>query len=237
MRAALESRPVAMVVSIGGLGVEMAGMVQQPMVACSGSSSSSGCVMKRTRRSSLNTTALASLQSRRLLLQRVSLPRICAVKAPEECNEEEEEEESAVEKEVGKLSMKWEAEEKTKLAGTYSPVAQNERRWTGYIEKDTAGQTNIYSIEPTVYVAENAISTGSAGGSSGTNKSLAIAVGLGLVAVASALSILLLVGKNTLAALEDSSTYSGPPLSYYITKFNPTVAVRAEVSEASPLDN
>ncbi len=56
--------------------------------------------MKRTRRSSLNTTALASLQSRRLLLQRVSLPRICAVKAPEECNEEEEEEESAVEKEV-----------------------------------------------------------------------------------------------------------------------------------------
>ncbi len=48
---------------------------------------------------------------------------------------------------VGKLSMKWEAEEKTKLAGTYSPVAQNERRWTGYIEKDTAGQTNIYSIE------------------------------------------------------------------------------------------
>lgn len=228
---------MAMVVSIGGLGVEMAGMVQQPMVACSGSSSSSGCVMKRTRRSSLNTTALASLQSRRLLLQRVSLPRICAVKAPEECNEEEEEEESAVEKEVGKLSMKWEAEEKTKLAGTYSPVAQNERRWTGYIEKDTAGQTNIYSIEPTVYVAENAISTGSAGGSSGTNKSLAIAVGLGLVAVASALSILLLVGKNTLAALEDSSTYSGPPLSYYITKFNPTVAVRAEVSEASPLDN
>jgi hypothetical protein len=226
-----------MVVTIGGLGVEMAGMVQQPMVACSGSSSSSGCVMKRTRRSSLNTTALASLQSRRLLLQRVSLPRICAVKAPEECNEEEEEEESAVEKEVGKLSMKWEAEEKTKLAGTYSPVAQNERRWTGYIEKDTAGQTNIYSIEPTVYVAENAISTGSAGGSSGTNKSLAIAVGLGLVAVASALSILLLVGKNTLAALEDSSTYSGPPLSYYITKFNPTVAVQAEVSEASPLDN
>jgi hypothetical protein len=60
--------------------------------------------MKRTRRSSLNTTTLASLQSRRLLLQRVSLPRICAVKAPEECNEEEEEEEeeeeSAVEKEV-----------------------------------------------------------------------------------------------------------------------------------------
>ncbi|CAK9215855.1 unnamed protein product [Sphagnum troendelagicum] len=215
-----------MVVSIGGLGVEMAGMVQQPMVACSGSSSSSGCVMKRTRRSSLNTTALASLQSRRLLLQRVALPRICAVKAPEECNEEEEEE-SAVEKEVGKLSMKWEAEEKTKLAGTYSPVAQNERRWTGYIEKDTAGQTNIYSVEPTVYVAD----------SEGTNKSLAIAVGLGLVAVASALSILLLVGKNTLAALEDSSTYSGPPLSYYITKFNPTVAVQAEVSEASPLDN
>ncbi|KAH9571215.1 hypothetical protein CY35_02G082600 [Sphagnum magellanicum] len=227
-----------MVVSIGGLGVEMAGMVQQPMVACSGSSSSSGCVMKRTRRSSLNTTTLASLQSRRLLLQRVSLPRICAVKAPEECNEEEEEEESAVKKEVGKLSMKWEAEEKTKLAGTFSPVAQNERRWTGYIEKDTAGQTNIYSVEPSVYVAENAISTGSSGSSSeGTNKSLAIAVGLGLVAVASASSILLLVGKNTLAALEDSSTYSGPPLSYYITKFNPTVAVQAEVSEASPLDN
>jgi hypothetical protein len=49
---------------------------------------------------------------------------------------------------VGKLSLKWEAEEKTKVIGTYPPVvAQNEKRWTGYVEKDTAGQTNIYAVE------------------------------------------------------------------------------------------
>lgn len=45
---------------------------------------------------------------------------------------------------VGKVSMEWLAGEKTKVVGTYPP---RKRGWTGYVEKDTAGQTNIYSVE------------------------------------------------------------------------------------------
>lgn len=45
---------------------------------------------------------------------------------------------------VGKMSMEWLAGEKTKVTGTFPP---RNRGWTGYVEKDTAGQTNIYSIE------------------------------------------------------------------------------------------
>lgn len=41
--------------------------------------------------------------------------------------------------------MEWLAVEKTKVSGTFPP--RNTRGWTGYIEKDTAGQTNIYSVE------------------------------------------------------------------------------------------
>jgi hypothetical protein len=140
---------------------------------------------------------------------------------------------------VGKLSLKWEAEEKTQVIGTYPPVvAQNEKRWTGYVEKDTAGQTNIYAVEPTVYVAESAISTGSAGGSvEDSNNSLAVAVGFGLIAVVSASAILLQVGQKT-PTLQDSSIYSGPPLSYYVAKFSPTVVTaQATVPEAPVLDN
>lgn len=40
--------------------------------------------------------------------------------------------------------MEWLAGEKTKVAGTFPP---RNRGWTGYVEKDTAGQTNIYSVE------------------------------------------------------------------------------------------
>lgn len=40
--------------------------------------------------------------------------------------------------------MKWLAGEKTKVVGTFPPRKQG---WTGYVEKDTAGQTNIYSVE------------------------------------------------------------------------------------------
>ena len=45
---------------------------------------------------------------------------------------------------VGKVSMEWLAGEKTKVVGTYPP---KKKGWTGYVEKDTAGQTNIYSVE------------------------------------------------------------------------------------------
>lgn len=40
--------------------------------------------------------------------------------------------------------MEWLAGDKTKVAGTFPP---RKRGWTGYVEKDTAGQTNIYSVE------------------------------------------------------------------------------------------
>ena len=40
--------------------------------------------------------------------------------------------------------MEWLAGEKTKVVGTFPP---RKRGWTGYVEKDTAGQTNVYSIE------------------------------------------------------------------------------------------
>lgn len=45
---------------------------------------------------------------------------------------------------VGKVSVEWLAGEKTKVVGTFPPRT---RGWTGYVEKDTAGQTNIYSVE------------------------------------------------------------------------------------------
>lgn len=40
--------------------------------------------------------------------------------------------------------MEWLASEKTEVVGTFPP---KKRGWTGYVEKDTAGQTNIYSVE------------------------------------------------------------------------------------------
>ncbi|KAF0932165.1 hypothetical protein E2562_008696 [Oryza meyeriana var. granulata] len=52
--------------------------------------------------------------------------------------------ECAPEKEVGSLSAEWLAEERTKVVGTFPP---KKKGWTGYVEKDTAGQTNIYSVE------------------------------------------------------------------------------------------
>ena len=40
--------------------------------------------------------------------------------------------------------MEWLAGEKTQVVGTFPP---KKKGWTGYVEKDTAGQTNIYSVE------------------------------------------------------------------------------------------
>lgn len=40
--------------------------------------------------------------------------------------------------------MEWLAGDKTKVSGTFPP---RRREWSGYVEKDTAGQTNIYSVE------------------------------------------------------------------------------------------
>ncbi|KAK2630978.1 hypothetical protein EUGRSUZ_L03611, partial [Eucalyptus grandis] len=70
-------------------------------------------------------------------------PKPFAVRASADdadCNVEE----CAPDKEVGKVSMEWLAGEKTKVVGTFPPKTKD---WSGYVEKDTAGQTNIYSVE------------------------------------------------------------------------------------------
>lgn len=143
-----------------------------------------------------------------------------AASEAEECNEEE----CAPEKEVGKVSMEWAVEERTKVLGTFPPTTK--RKWTGYVEKDTAGQTNIYSVEPTMYVAESPISSGEAGTSTnGAENTAAISFGLGLILLAGTSSILLQVGKNPPNA--ESLEYSGPPLNYYIKKFNTPRVIEA----------
>ncbi|PSS18958.1 Arginine--tRNA ligase [Actinidia chinensis var. chinensis] len=139
--------------------------------------------------------------------------RIRASSDDSDCNAEE----CAPDKEVGKVSMEWLAVEKTKVVGTFPP---RKRGWTGYVEKDTAGQTNIYSVEPAVYVAESAISSGTAGSSAdGSENTLAVAAGLALISIASASAILLQVGKNPPQV--QTAEYSGPSLTYYINKFQP----------------
>ncbi|CAD6244134.1 unnamed protein product [Miscanthus lutarioriparius] len=137
-----------------------------------------------------------------------------------DCNEEE----CAPEKEVGSLSAEWLAEERTQVVGTFPP---KKRKW-GYVEKDTAGQTNIYSVEPMVYVAESAISSGTAGTSAeGAENTAAIAAGLVLITVAAAASILIQVNKSQ-PPVPLKAAYNGPPLSYYVAKFQPAVAQTLE---------
>ena len=147
-----------------------------------------------------------------------------------DCNVEE----CAPDKEVGKVSMEWLAGEKTKVTGTFPP---KKRGWTGYVEKDTAGQTNIYSIEPAVYVAESAISSGNSGSSAdGAENTAAVAAGLALISIAAASSILLQVGKTPPPQVQ-TIDYSGPSLSYYINKFKPPEIIEASVptqTESSP---
>ncbi|KAF6150200.1 hypothetical protein GIB67_023155 [Kingdonia uniflora] len=127
---------------------------------------------------------------------------------------------------VGKVSMEWLAGEKTRVVGTFPPTG-TKKGWTGYVEKDTAGQTNIYAVEPSIYVAEGAISSGTSGTSSdGAENTVAIAAGIALIFVSVASSILLQVGKNPPPV--ENLEYSGPSLSYYIDKFTP-----AEIIEAS----
>ncbi|XP_010491301.1 PREDICTED: uncharacterized protein LOC104768905 [Camelina sativa] len=146
-----------------------------------------------------------------------------------DCNAEE----CAPEKEVGTVSMEWLAGEKTKVVGTFPP--RKPRGWTGYVEKDTAGQTNVYSIEPAVYVAESAISSGTAGSSSdGAENTAAIVAGIALIAIASASSILLQVGKDA-PSRPKTVDYSGPSLSYYINKFKTSEILAPSVTDAPPV--
>ncbi|CAN6475675.1 unnamed protein product [Victoria cruziana] len=148
------------------------------------------------------------------------------VKASSEQDADCNVEECAPEKEVGKVSVEWLASERTKVTGTYPPIRK--KGWTGYVEKDTAGQTNIYSVEPTVYVAESVISSGTAGSSAdGSENTAAIVAGLALISVAAASSVLLQVGKGTPDV--KTTEYSGPSLSYYINKFKQPEIVEASI--------
>ncbi|CAA7026880.1 unnamed protein product [Microthlaspi erraticum] len=164
---------------------------------------------------------LARFLSAKPVGRKLSVSVVRAASDDPDCNAEE----CAPDKEVGTVSMEWLAGEKTKVVGTFPP---RKKGWTGYVEKDTAGQTNVYSIEPAVYVAESAISSGTAGSSSdGAENTAAIVAGVALIAVAAASSILLQVGKDA-PARPKPVDYSGPSLSYYINKFKP-----AETDQAS----
>jgi len=83
-----------------------------------------------------------------------------------------------------------------------------------------------------VYVAESAVSSGTAGTSAeGAENTAAIAAGLVLITVAAASSILIQVSKKQPQVPE--AAYSGPPLSYYVAKFQPAAEAPAP---AEPLE-
>ncbi|MCL7042774.1 hypothetical protein MKW94_016582 [Papaver nudicaule] len=148
----------------------------------------------------------------------------------DDCNVEE----CAPDKEVGKVSMEWLAVEKTQVVGSYPPKRRN---YSGLVEKDTAGQTNIYSVEPAVYVADSLISSGNAGTSSdGAENTAGIAAFIALIAIAAASSVLIQVSKNQPPPVQ-TFEYSGPSLTYYINKFKPseTVETKEEIKTENSL--
>ncbi|CAN6251915.1 unnamed protein product [Urochloa humidicola] len=198
--------------------------------------SASGCIFLRSKpqatlvRGAIIGGVSSTSSSRQFLLacNASSSPSPSSSPPPAQTHEDDcNEEECAPEKEVGSLSAEWLAEERTRVVGTFPP---KKRGWTGLVEKDTAGQTNIYSVEPTVYVAESAISSGTAGTSAeGAENTAAIAGGLVLITVAAASSILIQVSKNQPQVKE--APYNGPPLSYYVAKFQPAVEAPAPPAE------
>lgn len=196
----------------------MAGLAQSMM----------NCTAVRANASSFMAGSPLTSVSSKSVARMVPVTRISAVKTPEECNEEE----CAPTKEVGKLSMDWKTEDNLRVTGTYPPITRTERKWTGYVEKDTAGQTNIYAVEPTIYVAESAISTGAAGSNSGGSESiLAVVGGIGVVAIAGAAAVLLTASSNTPAP---ATSYVGPPLSYYVSKFSQETAASTLSAQIVP---
>lgn len=97
-------------------------------------------------------------------------------------------------------------------------------KYSGFVQSDTAGQQNIYSVEPTVYIAESAISTGTAGESSdGSGGTLLISGFLGLAAVGGAAAVLFSIGSTGPAVVPDTP-YDGPSLTYYVQKFEGELA-------------
>jgi hypothetical protein len=120
---------------------------------------------------------------------------------------------------------------------SYSPSTPfpTGRKYTGYVEKDTAGQTNIYAVEPTVYVSDSVFSSGEAGSTSAeeASNSAGVAFVFGLVAIASVATILFTVGKG--ASGPNTVAYNGPPLSYYISKFSPAVEAENAIQAEAPV--
>jgi hypothetical protein len=100
--------------------------------------------------------------------------------------------------------------------------SSDERRW-GYTEFDSAGQKNIYAVEPTIYVADSAFSTGKKGTQEQGSSTL-VFLGVGVaVAVAAIASLKLLGDAPTPATTTKISSAAGvdvPPLSFYIEKFS-----------------
>lgn len=97
--------------------------------------------------------------------------------------------------------------------------------------------SNAYwPFQPAVYVAESAISSGTAGSSSdGAQNTAAIAAGLALISIAAASSILLQVGKKPPQV--QTPEYSGPSLSYYINKFVPPEITQAPAPTETELSS
>lgn len=86
--------------------------------------------------------------------------------------------------------------------------------------------------QPAVYIAESAISSGTAGSSSdGAENTAAIVAGIALISVAAASSVLFQVGKNPPTV--QTVQYSGPALSYYIDKFTPPPTIEASAPSAT----
>jgi len=96
--------------------------------------------------------------------------------------------------------------------------------WCGAVQPTSY---NFKYFQPAVYVAESAISSGTAGTSEGSEGTVALVAGLGLASVAVASFILLLVGKNP--SNITTAEYKGPSLSYYINKFKPAEIIQAAV--------
>ncbi|GAQ79446.1 hypothetical protein KFL_000300440 [Klebsormidium nitens] len=107
--------------------------------------------------------------------------------------------------------------------GRGGPSSDN-RRW-GYTEFDSAGQKNIYAVEPKIYVADNAFSTGKKG-TEGQGSSTLVFLGIGAAVAVGAVASLNLLGNAPSAAPSAAiSTVAGvdvPPLSFYIEKFSQT---------------
>eukprot|EP00850_Spirogloea_muscicola_P017352 SM000148S01029 [mRNA] locus=s148:126066:126431:- [translate_table: standard] len=88
-------------------------------------------------------------------------------------------------------------------------------------------------LQPTVYVADSLISTNTAGASqSGSGGTITIVALLAVALVAGAAAILFIVGSPSPYGAEEP--YSGPPLSFYIDKFQSEAGVTKPAAPSPP---